>query len=712
MNLRNSLFWRTFALIVLVVALVSTILFYFLHLRYHTITQREAEVNAVFLASQCVKPLLWDDRLQLKSLLSATVEKKVAEYAWLERDGKLLAHTFPQGVPKGLLDLHPRGGAGTPMQSWQDHNGRVFHDIAVPLPDPASGILHVGITEDAVNEDVSAMLPATAAIAMLSLALGAMLAWLMANAVTRETRSAAQALAESELKYRTLADNTTDWEFWIGPNEEPIYNSPSCEQIIGYTPAELAANPNLFSGMIHPDDLPRFAAHRHVACQDKQEDQLELRIVGKDGEIRWLSHRCRPVFGQAGEYLGTRGSNTDITERKQIEESLRENKKRLQEAQRMAQIGSWELDIAGNALIWSDEIYRIFEIDPASFSASYETFLNAIHPEDRILVDRAYAASVKNRIPYSIEHRLLFPDGRIKFVHERGETFYDLEGRALRSTGTVQDITERKQAELALRSLNESLESRIKEETAKNMEQERLLIQQSRLAAMGEMIGNIAHQWRQPINALTLLLTNIKDAYEYHELDKEYLDSEVGKGQQMIQKMSSTIDDFRNFFRPDKEKQRFLACDEVEEAIKMVEQSFLSHNVEIVFERCDEPRSVVGYPNEFAQVVLNALSNAKEAIIDKNGGSQRKIAGEIHIKVEHGETATTLSIRDNGGGIPTEILGKVFDPYFTTKERGTGIGLYMSRMILDHMGGNIAIHNIEDGAEVLITLPLARESTS
>ncbi|MEN6584782.1 MAG: CHASE domain-containing protein [Sulfuricella sp.] len=123
---------------------------------------------------------------------------------------------------------------------------------------------------------------------------------------------------------------------------------------------------------------------------------------------------------------------------------LRKSGEQLNEAQRMARIGNWELDIPSNTLTWSDEIYRIFQIDPASFGASYDAFLNLVHPEDRALVDSSFIESVNSRLPYSIEHRLLFPDGRIKFVHEKGETFFDAEGRAFRSRGTVQDITEQK----------------------------------------------------------------------------------------------------------------------------------------------------------------------------------------------------------------------------------------------------------------------------
>ncbi len=252
-----------------------------------------------------------------------------------------------------------------------------------------------------------------------------------------------------------------------------------------------------------------------------------------------------------------------------------------------------------------------------------------------------------------------------------------------------------------VRELNETLEQRVSEEVAKNLAQEHLLIQQSRLAAMGEMVGNIAHQWRQPLNALGLLLANVKDANDFHELNTEMIDESVTTGQQLIQNMSNTIDDFRNFFRPNKAKQSFQPWDGIDKAIKLVAESFKVNGIEIVLERSEATCEVIGYPNEFSQVVLNALSNAKEAIVEK------KRPGKVHIQVETGAGSATISIRDNGGGIPEDILPRVFDPYFTTKEKGTGIGLYMSKMIMAHMDGDIVIRNIENGAEVLLTLPPA-----
>ncbi|OQX17102.1 MAG: hypothetical protein BWK76_10655 [Desulfobulbaceae bacterium A2] len=180
------------------------------------------------------------------------------------------------------------------------------------------------------------------------------------------------------------------------------------------------------------------------------------------------------------EYDG-RGYNLalvrDITGRKAAEESLRETAIRLNEAQRIAHMGSWELDLRTNHLVWSDEIYRIYEIEPGAFDATYEAFLRAAHPDDREAVNAAYLNSLKTRTSYSIDHRLLLPDGRIKYVHEQCETFYEID-EPLRSVGTVQDITDQKLVEERLRNISEELEQRVRERTAelesKNSELERI----------------------------------------------------------------------------------------------------------------------------------------------------------------------------------------------------------------------------------------------
>ncbi len=258
------------------------------------------------------------------------------------------------------------------------------------------------------------------------------------------------------------------------------------------------------------------------------------------------------------------------------------------------------------------------------------------------------------------------------------------------------------QAAIALDNLQ--LVENQRKDAERNLAQERLLFQQSRLAAMGEMIGNIAHQWRQPLNVLSLLLANIKESTKSSRVDAMFQDKLFAKSHQTIQRMSNTIDDFLNFFKHNKEKQYFNVYDNVVSAIQLVESCYRHNKVGIALENSAEACFCHGYPNEFSQVVLSALSNARDAIVGLD------VPGQICIKVGKRADAITVSIRDNGNGISPEILDKVFDPYFTTKKSGIGIGLYMSKTIMLNMNGDITLRNAADGAEVLITLPLAPAS--
>ena len=182
------------------------------------------------------------------------------------------------------------------------------------------------------------------------------------------------------------------------------------------------------------------------------------------------------------------------------------------------------------------------------------------------------------------------------------------DGNVAGSVVAVHDIRYLKEVEGELRQLNANLSQRVKDEVAKNLEQEKLLIQQSRLAVMGEMIGNIAHQWRQPLNAMGLVLENIRDAYEFNELDRDSLNASVEDGRRLIEKMSSTIEDFRNFFRPNQERSTFGLRDAVEETVRLMQVSFRNHNIQVVNDVEADIR-VIGHANEFSQVLLNLMSN-------------------------------------------------------------------------------------------------------
>lgn len=259
----------------------------------------------------------------------------------------------------------------------------------------------------------------------------------------------------------------------------------------------------------------------------------------------------------------------------------------------------------------------------------------------------------------------------------------------------LKNSAKKENAEMALKKMNETLQEEIDRKIKKYQEQESLLIQQSKLAAMGEMIQNIAHQWRQPLNTLGLQAQDILEAYNYKELTKEYLENQVNSMMNTIYHMSKTIDNFKNFFRADKEKQEFLVTNTLKECLDIFDASLRHNNIEIEINEKFNPK-INGYKNEYAQAVLNILANAKDAL-EKNNNKNKTITITID---KTPEGSSILSIEDNGGGIGEEYKDKVFEPYFTTKYKsnGTGIGLYMSKVIIEkHMHGSLEFTNINDG---------------
>jgi signal transduction histidine kinase len=253
---------------------------------------------------------------------------------------------------------------------------------------------------------------------------------------------------------------------------------------------------------------------------------------------------------------------------------------------------------------------------------------------------------------------------------------------------------EKKTKELQL--LNESLEKTIQDEIAKNSQKDAMINSQSRLASMGEMIGNIAHQWRQPLNALGITVQKMQKFYHLQKLDDEVMDKSVEKSMMLINKMSTTIDDFLGFFRQDKIKVDFDIKETIEETLHLLDASLKNNFIEVSINEIDEEVIINGYRGEFTQVILNIISNAKDILIEKKVKNPK-----IDIEVSKQNNEISLYIKDNGGGIPEDIIDKIFEPYFTTKEqgKGTGIGLYMSKVIIeDNIGGNISVQNTKDGA--------------
>ena len=236
----------------------------------------------------------------------------------------------------------------------------------------------------------------------------------------------------------------------------------------------------------------------------------------------------------------------------------------------------------------------------------------------------------------------------------------------------------------------------LKEEKQK---QEKILIQKAKMVAIGEMIGNIAHQWRQPLTQVSGLFLDLESAYEYKELNKKYLSNRVNEANDLLEYMSKTIDDFRNFFNPNSKKESFSIQDAVHNTFKIVDSTLKFYHINFDI-NIDNKYCILGYKNEYSQAILNIISNAKDILIEK-----QIVNLKINIYLEIKEKIS-LCIEDNAGGINKDIIDKIFDPYFTTKyEYGTGIGLYMTKLIIEEkMNGQILVFNTKKGAKFTITI--------
>lgn len=228
---------------------------------------------------------------------------------------------------------------------------------------------------------------------------------------------------------------------------------------------------------------------------------------------------------------------------------------------------------------------------------------------------------------------------------------------------------------------------------------DQMLIQQSRQAAIGEMIGNIAHQWRQPLNALGFAIQQLLLFYDIGEFNRAFLEQNVHTSMGLIKHMSATIDDFRTYFRPDKEKVEFRLGEAISKTLVLIEDSFKNQHISIEVIAKDDP-VIFGYRNEYAQVLLNILNNARDAFMARGTDDPR-----VTITKDCEDGRAILTVADNAGGIPEEIICKIFDPYFTTKgpQQGTGVGLFMSKNIIEkNMAGRLSARNTANGAEFRI----------
>ena len=392
----------------------------------------------------------------------------------------------------------------------------------------------------------------------------------------------------------------------------------------------------------------------------------------------------------------------DITQRQLAQAAVAHSEQRLNEAQRIAQVGSWERDHLSGELTWSDEVFRMFEIDPARHTANSELFRSCVHPDDREAVAAAFRQSVADRTPYQIEHRLLMADGRIKWVQERCESVFDADGKPLRSVGTVQDITERREWAQRLSTMNEQLERQVAERTAEL----RAALDAARQSSLAKssFLSGMSHELRTPMNAIL----GFSQLLQMQALPPQQMDA-VNEIRSAGQHLLSLIDDLLDLTRIEAGKLAVVAVPVdvaavVDEALRIVQPMLAVNRLRLV-NGVPAGLAVQGDPVRLRQVLVNLLSNA--AKYNREGG-------EVAIDVTRPDRQRLrLRISDTGVGIAPERMSRLFQTFERlgaehSGVEGSGIGLALSQQLAELMGGTLGVASrLDEGSTFWIELPLA-----
>ncbi len=491
-----------------------------------------------------------------------------------------------------------------------------------------------------------------------------------------------------------IASNDGLWD--IDFKTKKIYFSYKWLEMFGYEEDELLAFDDWFN-LIHNEDK-RSVEELFDKIFSKTDDTFicEYRLKTKNDDFKWVLARGKAFYDANKELDRMLMMSMDIDKNKRMKKELLDIELLVEDGK----IVIFKLNNDKNLTVkYISNSIKTFGYNKIDFEVKAINFMDLIYKEDINKIQVAIDTALKNDLEnFTIVCRVLNAANQIRWISSRVILIKNHFGEVSHFYGYITDITKIKLSE-------EELKVKVEEELKKNREKDRLLIQQSKLASMGEMLGNIAHQWRQPLNNVSLILQFLRDNYKNKEFKQEQLDKFILKANKHIEYMSETIDDFRNFYKPSKKQVKFSIKGCIKTLLYMVKNQYEAEGIKIEFE-CEDI-IIKNYENELKQAILNILNNAKDAILIKK--EKEKFEPIITISTKKIEGKLQIEISNNANNIKDDIIERIFEPYFTTKfeRQGTGIGLYMTKSIIEtNMKGKIEVKNIQNGVKFTIFLDI------
>src|SRR5882724_1671869 len=443
----------------------------------------------------------------------------------------------------------------------------------------------------------------------------------------------------------------------------------------------------------HPEDRVRLQQVIDRASQNANEFDVEHRLLMPDGSIKHV-HVVGHLLetGQPGK-TELVGAITDITERKRAETALRQTEAYLEEAQRLSHTGSWAWNVASRENIhWSQEQYRLFGLDPKSDSPSFEAAFQRIHPEDQATFNKVLERAIREKSHFEVEFRIVLPDGSTRYIRSVGHPVFSASGELVEFVGTGMDITERRQAE---------------------KERERLRQVQADLAhinratTMGELTASLAHEINQPIAAA---VTDARTCLRWLAREQPDIAESRETAARMVKavtRASDIISRLRQLFKKGAPQTDLVDVTEViQEMVVLLRSEASRHSVSILTELSEDLPRVVADRVQLQQVLMNLMLNGIEAMQDTKSERQLTIRA---LMAERGQLL--ISVTDTGVGVSSEQADQIFNAFFSTKAQGTGMGLSISRSIVESHGGRLwATPKSGHGATFHLTLPTKDEA--